>query len=178
MKKRLTFVFLLPLSLWAQSNKEEAIDTFKEIVKCYYEKDCNKYLSFFDDSISVLNKETDNIFPVSFLTNKKPCSNFDRSITKTKSYQNYLENYTIDAVTYTEFTTSDRRTLLKKYSNPESNGGFVLAYISLLHKYYHSKDVLVIGDIPKNTGAKHVDYPYIYLLRKTNKGWRIVGVLN
>ncbi len=177
MTKLFFLIFLLPLVLLGQSNKTEAINAFEEIIKCYYDKDCNKYYSFWADSVSTLNKDTNFKYPSSrLISNKKSnCSHFNQVIKETKTYENYLANFDIEAVTYSEFKNQDRKKLVEKYEAKKSNAGWTLGFITLFNKYYMPNDVLVIGDIPKD-GSKYIGLPYVYLLRKTNKGWKIIGV--
>jgi hypothetical protein len=155
--------------------KEEAANAFKEIVKCYYNKDCNKYSSFFGDSISVLNFTIDTLLSTNHVINPtKVCEQFDKVIAKTLTYENYLQNYSIEVLSYEEYSTKDKKTL-GKYIHKLANGGFCLAYINAHNKYYRKNDYYVMGDIPKNND-NYLPSPYYLMLRKTKTGWKISGI--
>ena len=180
-KKFLLSLIVILLSCKADkpATKEGAIEAFKEIIKTYYDKDCEKYLSFWADSVSTLNKDTNLKFPSSLLTGgkKSKCTHFDKVTETTKTYENYLKNYSIEAVSYSEFKFGNRDSLLRKWDAiKKSNGGWTLMYISIFNKYYGPNDVLVIGDVPKGS-SEYMYGPFLYLLRKTNDGWKIIGVI-
>src|SRR5688572_16037147 len=132
MTKFLILIFLFPFVLTGQVDKQEAIIAFKEIVKCYYDKDCSKYYSCWADSVSTLNKDTNWRYPSSKLigSRKTDCSHFgEGAIKETKTFDNYLSNYSIEAVSYSEFKNGDRNALLKKWDTIKKSNEIGRAHV-------------------------------------------------
>jgi hypothetical protein len=155
--------------------KDEAANVFKEIVKCYYTKDCDKFYSYFNDSITFINLTIDTLLSSKpIIEMRKICGKFDKIIAKTLTFENYLDNYTIEVLSYEDYSTSDRKSLAK-YVHPNADGGFGLAYINAHHKYYTKNDFFVMGDIPTKTD-QYIGAPFFLVLRKTNQGWKIFAM--
>jgi hypothetical protein len=177
MKTRfLTLLLALSFSTFsvAQTEKEEAKKAFMEIVSCYFKKDCAKFYSYFNDSVTLLNQNTnDRMSSKSLINKKKSCESFAKYIEKTKSLDKYLNNYLVAVMNNSEYTTPDRMAL-KKYFFEMSGSPMCLMRVNAFNKFFTKNDYLVIGDIPKEKKPENfVGSPYILMLRKTKAGWKI-----
>lgn len=174
--KRFFIIFLVLLvgQLTAQKEKEEAKIAFMEIVTCYFKKDCAKFYSFFNDSITLLNQNTnDHISSKSLIEKKKSCDNFTKYTEKTKSFDKYISNYLVAVMDNGEYTSPDR-SVLRKYFFEMSGSPMCLMRVNAFNKFFTKNDYLIIGDIPKEKKAENfVGSPYILMLRKTKTGWKI-----
>jgi len=169
--------FLVYSFLNAQPEKEEAKKAFKEIIKCYFKKDCAKFYSYFNDSVALLNQNTnDHISSKPLIEKKKACEKFATYTEKTKSFEKYLANYSMQIAAYNEYTSPDK-IILKGYFFEMSGSPMCLMRINAFNKYFTKSDYLVIGDIPQEKKAENfVGSPYIMMLRKTKTGWKISGL--
>ncbi|MDO8998790.1 MAG: hypothetical protein Q7W45_03420 [Bacteroidota bacterium] len=158
----------------AQSEKEEAKKAFMDIVSCYFKKDCTKFYSNLNDSITLLNVNTnDHISSKLLLEKKKSCEKFTAYIEKTKSLDYYFKNYLVAVMDYNEYTSPDRAEL-RKYFFEMSGSPMCLMRVNAFNKFFTKNDYLVIGDIPKEKKPENfVGSPYIMMLRKTKAGWKI-----
>lgn len=165
---------LFATQLVAQTEKEEAKKAFMEIVSCYFKKDCAKFYSYFNDSVTLLNQNTnDRISSKLIIEKKKSCESFAKYIEKTKSLEKYLSNYLVAVMDNSEYTSPDR-SVLRKYFFEMSGSPMCLMRVNAFNKFFTKNDFLVIGDIPKEKKAENfVGSPYILMLRKTKAGWKI-----
>ena len=177
--KRIICLILFGLlfhKLYSQEpTKKEAEAAFKEIIKCYYTKDCDKIYEFFNDSITIINLAKDTLIRSDIVVKRrKICGKFDRIISKTQTFENYLEKYSIKVLSYNEYTIMPRDSF-NKFLEQKSSGIDYLSHLNKFHKYYKKNDFYVIGDIPKQEDL-FIHGPYFYMLRKTKSGWKILGV--
>ena len=175
MKFKLIIIVLLITNLcYSQSEKEEAKKAFMNIVSCYFKKDCAKFYSHLNDSITLLNVNTnDHVSSKVLLEKKKSCDNFPAYIEKPKSFEKYLQNYSVAVMNYSEYTSPDRAEL-RKYFFEMSGSPMCLMRVNAFNKFFTKNDYLVIGDIPKEKKAENfIGGPYILMLRKTKIGWKI-----
>jgi hypothetical protein len=171
------FVLLVGGSLSAQSEKDEAKKAFMEIVTCYFKKDCAKFYSYFNDSVTLLNQNTNDHISSKQLSQKKlSCEKFAAYTEKTKTFDSYLKNYLVAVMDNSEYTSPDRA-VLRKYFFEMSGSPLCLMRVNAFNKFFTKSDYLVIGDIPKEKKSENfVGGPYILMLRKTKAGWKISGL--
>ena len=163
-----------------QTLKENAKVAYLEIIDCYFKKDCAKFYSFFNDSVIFYGKDLSNFISSKKLVDKKVlCTKFDTIIKKTKTKENYLANYSIDVFSFKDFSTMSSKSIDNYFSENEgSKGGFVLSSVNAHKKLYTANDYLVIGDLSAiKKEENYIGARYIFMLRKTSKGWKIIGFL-
>jgi hypothetical protein len=174
--KRLVIIsiVLVVSQLAAQTEKEEAKKAFMDIVSCYFKKDCPKFYSFYNDSVTLLNQNTnDCISSKQLAEKKKACEKFAAYTEKTKTFESYLKNYLVAVMDNSEYTSPDR-SVLRKYFFEMSGSPMCLMRVNAFNKFFTKNDYLVIGDIPKEKKTENfVGSPYILMLRKTKNGWKI-----
>lgn len=174
------FAFLQLSSFSQKTDRDNAKAAFMEIIECYFKKDCNKFYSYFGDSVT--------FFGSYFITTKKMlvkkdiCTKFDSIIQKTKTKENYLEKYDIDVFSYKDFSTATPK-FINDYMIDAGDGGsvgsIVLSSVNYNKKIYSENDFLIIGDMPTiKKYENRISSRYILMLRKTAKGWKIVGLTN
>ena len=177
--KKITIIFLVILHLSGFSQKtdrDKAKDVFIEIVECYFKKDCNKFYSYFGDSVT--NFGNHFISTKKMTVKKDLCIKFDTIIKKTINKEIYLEKYNIDVFSYKEFSSATQK-FLNDYmiENQYSSGVAALSSMKVNKKLYSESDYLVIGDIPKIKKYENaIGSRYIFVLRKTAMGWKIIGL--
>ncbi|HTB06054.1 MAG TPA: hypothetical protein VK806_03800 [Bacteroidia bacterium] len=201
MKKVVVFIVIISFcSCSAQSpTKEEAKNAFLEIMKTLMKKDCDKFFSYFNDSIKILIP----MLPSSRVRQYKP-SDLDTILLsgpilkeisemcgKIKEdfrgnpdtlYTNYINQVDIKVLNEKEFLdTAALRAKDKKWYMDLKDNGFYLRLMGYMPKYYTANDFLVFGNMTKDG-----DYIkpmgrfgwYVYVLRKTKSGWKIFALTN
>src|SRR5687768_2767022 len=101
----------------AQDNKEDAKSFFKTIVKTYFDKDCDKFYSFFNDTVTIISPYGDGVIPSKEMTsNRKTCDKFEEFTEGLNSFQHYIDEYKIIALDKKEFTSKNNDSVVNKIS--------------------------------------------------------------
>jgi hypothetical protein len=168
--------------LSAQSTKDEAELFFKSIVHSYFSNG-DRLLSSFNDSVVIINPSVDTLIPASAIDLSKDTVFFRNKLhnwtLNIKTFENYLDKYTIKVYDKKEFTGKTNEQL-KHDSLPskEIDMPLVFSILRTLNKFYTDNDYLVIGNIPKSNSVGTIFGLYWMILRKTQTGWKIFGIPN
>jgi hypothetical protein len=200
MKKLIVFtsIALISFSSYAQQPTiEEAKKAFLTIIQTLMKRDCSKYFADFNDSIKVLipmlpssryRHPTPSDMDTIFLSKNwilrdtnRVCSKIgeDFSGKADTSFSNYLKQADIEVFSEKEFL--DTATARKVYLKWNKRAGEECAYLRLIAfmpKYYSENDFLILGNVTKEGSSCNLIGRmewYIYVLRKTNQGWKIFG---
>ena len=136
------------------SEKEQAKEFSLQIVKTYFDKDCNTFYSALSDTIYLL--DDDGPFEKNSDIKEKLCESITQSVRGEYTFQDYLDSYNVR--------------ILKKieYENE-------FPTINNLQKFKPtSNDYLFVGsEVKANKDNFMWDDLLVFMVRKTENGWRI-----
>ncbi len=174
------FIFINLISLFGNSDKLEATEFAKQIVKTYFDKNCKANLNLWNDSIRIFILDSDTIISSKQLFNDTTsfCERFvsKKRFDKSYTYENYLNDYDIRIYSKKEFTDTE---VMKKNDEDETLAGTFF----LLKDKFKDNDFLFIGNHRKDGSTNSIDKKishwrsWILVLSKTQKGWKIIAAL-
>jgi hypothetical protein len=162
------------------SDKQQATEFAKQIVKTYFDNDCIANLKLWSDSIRFISPYGDTIISSKsiFSDTSDFCEIFNSKHRFDSSYtfQEYLNEYELRVYSKIEFTNS--AFLSKNQEDP------MLAETLELNKdKYGDNDYLFIGDHLKSGSTKSEDKKishwrsWVKIISKTKNGWKITASL-
>lgn len=162
---------------FAQDNKEGARSFFTSVVKTYFDKDCDKFYSFFGDSVTIISPAGTGIYSTKGMDEgRKACDKFGQFTEGLNSLQQYLEDYKIIVLDRSEFTAGNNDSILKAISAEQTGNGFVYEILQEQDILYTDCDFLVFGNIHQSDSNKNLSHGLFWMIvRKTKNGWRIFG---
>ena len=174
--KILVLIFLSSNCL-AQNEKEDAKSFFKTIIKTYFDKDCDKFYSFFNDSATIVSPYGEGVYSTEkMIKSRKACGKFDEFTRGLNSFQIYIDEYKIIVLNKKEFTSKNNDSILKKISADQTDNVYVYEILQELNKDYTDNDFLIFGNIHKTDSNKNISNGlYWMIIRKTKSGWKIFG---
>jgi hypothetical protein len=179
MKTVFSILLLLSVSAIgsAQDNKEGAKSFFKTIVKTYFDKDCDKYYSLFNDTISIVSPYGQEIFAKNIIdTERKTCDKFEQFTEGLNSFQQYADEYRFVVLNKKEFTSRNDDSVINQIAAENTNNILVYEILEEYNRYYTDQDFLVFGNIHKTNSAKNISKGlFWFIVRKTKQGWKIFG---
>jgi hypothetical protein len=179
MRKLLQILVLLiaPVIGAAQNNKEEAQSFFKLIVKTYFDKDCDKFYSLFNDTVTIISPYGEEVLSSKGIDkDRKACDKFEEFTEGLASFQQYINDYKIIVLDKKEFTSKNNDSVAKKIAAEQTDNFLVYEIIQKLNKGYTDCDFLVFGNIHQSTSSKNISRGLFWLIvRKTKNGWKIFG---
>lgn len=125
-----------------------------EIVKGYFENDCDTFINSLSDTLSALDYSNQLITKDIPLRIRRSCDDAVRD--KSKTFEDYLSDYEHEILTTSEFENKFKRNIPKQGSDTSKNFYFV-------------------GGILKNKEKKNYiwDDMFVFMIRKEKNGWKI-----
>lgn len=178
--KTLLLILFFTLSLancFCQGNKQDANSFFKTIVKTYFERDCNKFYSFFGDSATIISPYGTGFYSTKEMNeSRKACDKFEEFTEGLSSFQHYIDEYKIIVLDKREFTSNNNDSVLKVISAEQTDNVFVYEILQSQSKNFTDCDFLVFGNIHKSNSNKNISSGLFWMIvRKTKNGWKIFG---
>lgn len=180
--KSLLFPLLLVMFLdaAAQEDKEGAKTFFLSVVKTYFDRDCDKFLSCLSDSMSIVSPYGEGLLSSEEIhESRKPCEKFEEFTRGLPSFDFYKEHYKIVVLTKEEFTPAGNKKIEKLINARETGNLYIYEILREFNRYYTPDDHLVFGNAHKNDPDKNLgDGLFWMIVRKTKDGWKIFGTQN
>jgi len=173
-------IFLFAFSAEAQQDKEGAKDFFKSVVKTYFDKDCDKLYSLFNDSVTIVNPYRESIVSSArMVESRKACEKFDEFTEGLGSFEKYIADFKIIVLNRKEFSSSGNKEVENQVLAEGTDNGMVYEILQEMHRYYTDNDYLVFGNIHNSDPAKNIGRGLFWMIiRKTPAGWKIFGTRN
>jgi len=160
--------------------KEEAKNAFLEITKTLMKSDCNKYISYYNDSLKLIGGK-DDLYSKKKIRGDagKICSQIAIDFTNNSDslYTNYLSNFDVITFSRKEFLdTITPSKVMQMWKHISKTDLFIFKVLEKTPKHYNDNDFLVFGNVTRS--SKNIEPPgsitwYFYVLRKTKAGWKI-----
>jgi hypothetical protein len=171
---------IIVMSFTACTDKKQATEFAKQIVKTYFDKDCAANIKLWNDTIRFISPYGDTTVSSKTVFNDKAdfCERFvsKQRFDSSYSFQDYLNDFEIRIYSKEEFTNPE---LLEK-----KNEDTVLSEtLSMLKDKFQDNDYLFVGDHLKSGTNKSEDKKishwrsWIKIISKTKKGWKITASL-
>ena len=136
------------------SEKEQAQEFSLQIVKTYFDKDCNTFYNILSDKVYLL--DNDGPFEKNSDIKKGLCESIAKGVRGEHTFQDYLDSYDVRILEKIEYENEFPR-------------------IKNLQKFKPtSKDYLFIGSKVKANKQNFMwDDLLVFMIRKTENGWKI-----
>lgn len=172
--------FLFAFNAKAQQDKEGAKDFFKTVVKTFFDKDCDKLYSLFNDTVTIVNPYREGIAPSAHMVyDRKACEKFDEFTEGLGSFEKYTEDYKIIVLNRKEFISTSNKQVEDQIMAEGTDNGMVYEILQEMHRYYTDNDYLVFGNIHNSDQNKNIGRGLFWMIvRKTPTGWKIFGTRN
>jgi hypothetical protein len=179
MKQFLTIIMLslIPVLAKSRDNKEKADGFFRVVVKTYFDRDCDRFYSFFYDSVAIISPNGVGVYSTKEkIKTRKACSKFKEFTEGFDSLDDYLNHYQIIVLDKKEFTSKSNDTIKRKISAEETDNLLVYEVLQEFGNNFTDSDYLVFGNIRKTDKSKSIENGVFWMIvRKTQDGWKIFG---
>ena len=163
-----------------ESIKQEASKGWIDIVTTYFSQDCDRYRSMFTDRLKVVNPFLDTLIETAPLFEGQAfCDRIGLWTGGLASIEDYCARY--DVVVYSvreimdpSLRASSRDSLVLARS---INSGNILRLIAAHPGGLTDDDYLIIGDVGRDPESRGLGSAFTPIIRKTDDGWKISGML-
>jgi hypothetical protein len=170
---------VLTVNSYTQDNYTAAASFFKQVIKTYFDRDCNKFYTSIADTVCIISLYGDTVIEKSKLKPAEEiCEKFDSFISGIKSYAEYIDHYKIIVLSKAEFTSKGNSLVLERIKNEEEGDINRMVYDMLgeYNRYFTEHDFLVFGNLPAKKGLPALnDGAFWMIVRKTSNGWKLFG---
>lgn len=136
------------------SEKEQAKEFSLQIVKTYFDKDCNTFYNALSDTVYLL--DDNGPFEKNSDVKEKLCESIKKGVRGEYKFQDYLDSYDIKILEKMKYENEFPNIKNLQKFKPTSNDYLFVGYRVKAHK-----DTFLWGDL------------LVFMVRKTENGWRI-----